>query len=116
MNPKYLFLADALQLLTFFIIAPLLAIALAYAAWRGKPQRFTLQRYEVVCVVSGAMAFLLFGFARWMNADIRTAQYFLQLTCVLASGLLFGVFMGCGVSVMLHVWGWHKRTRLMNDK
>lgn len=47
-----------------------------------------------------------------MNVDVRTAQYFLQLTCVLLSGLLFGVCMGCFFPVVLHVWRWHKTTRL----
>jgi hypothetical protein len=69
-------------------------------------------RYGIVCVASGVTAFLLFGFAKWMNADVRTAQYFWQLACVLLSGLLFGVFMGCGFSVLLRLWRWHKTTRL----
>jgi MFS superfamily sulfate permease-like transporter len=66
----------------------------------------------MLCVMSGVAAFLLFGFAKWINADVRTAQYFLQLTCVLLSGLLFGVFVGCGFSVLLCLWRWHKTTRL----
>jgi hypothetical protein len=112
MNPEYLWLTGAMQLLTFFVIGPALAIAIAYGAWRGKPQNFNPERYGMFCVTSGVSAFLLFGFAKWINADVRTDQYFLQLACVLVSGLLFGVFMGCGFSVPLRLWRWHKTTRL----
>jgi hypothetical protein len=112
MNPDYLWLAGAIELLTFFFIGPVLAIAIAYASWRAKPQNVTPDRYGIVCVVSGATAFVLFAFAKWLNADVRTAQYFLQLGCVLLSGLLFGVFSGCGFSILLRFWRWHNTTRL----
>jgi hypothetical protein len=118
MNPEYLWLVDALQLLTIFLIGPALAIAIAYAARRGKPQNFSPdqnfspEQYGMVCVASGISAVLLFVFAKWMNADVRTAQYFLQLAAVLLGGLLFGVCMGCGFPVLLHLWRWHRTTRL----
>jgi hypothetical protein len=70
----------------------------------------------MLCVVSGTIAFLLFVFAMWLNADVRMQQYFLQLAAVLLSGLLFGVFMGCGFSALLHVLRWHKATRLKDDQ
>lgn len=70
----------------------------------------------MLCVVSGAIAFLLFVFAKWSNADVRTPQHFLQLAAVLLSGLLFGVFMGCGFSALFRVLRWHKATRLKNDQ
>ena len=110
MNPDYLWLTGAMQLLTFFVVGPVLAIAIAYAAWRKRTQNFNPRQYGTVSVASGVTAFLLFGFAKWMNADVRTAQYFLQLTCILLSGLLFGVCMGCFFPVLLHVWRWHKAT------
>ena len=98
MNPDYLWLTGAMQLLTLFVVGPALAVAIAFAALRGK--KIDPQRYGTVCVVSGVTAFLLFGFAKWMNVDVRTAQYFVQLTCVLLSGLLFGVCVGCFVPVV----------------
>jgi hypothetical protein len=64
------------------------------------------------CIRSGVAAFLLFRFAKWINADVRTAPYFLELACVLLSGLFSGVFVGCGFLVLLHVWRWLKTTRL----
>ena len=112
MNPDYLWLTGAIELLTFFVVGPVLAIAIAYAAWRGKPNTFNPERYGVVCVTSGVAASLLFGFVKWMNADVRTPQYFLQFACFLISGLLFGVFVGTGFSALVCLWHWHKATRL----
>ena len=111
-NPKYLWLTDAMLLLSFYVVMPGIAIVIAYAAWRGKPQSFNVQRYGLVCVVSGVTSFLLFLVAKWINADVRTPQYFLQLGSVLLSLLLFGVGMGSILPVLLHMWRWHKATRL----
>lgn len=116
MNPDYLWLTGAMELLTFFVVGPVLAIAIAYAAWRRKPQNFNLKRYGMVCVASGVTSVLLFAFAKWVNADVRTPQYFLQFACVLLSGLLFGVFMGSGFPALLGFWRWHKSTRLADDR
>jgi hypothetical protein len=112
MNPQYLWLTDATELLTIFVVGPVLAIAIAYAAWRGKPKNFNPERYGIACIGSGVAAFLLFGLAKWMNADVRTAWYFLQLAFVLLGGLFFGVSMGCFFPVLLRVWRWHEATRV----
>ncbi|HUK26600.1 MAG TPA: hypothetical protein VLV49_18625 [Terriglobales bacterium] len=114
MNPKYLWLADVMQLLTFFVVAPATAVAIAYAAWRGKPKNFTFQRYAVICVASGVTALALLVLAKRMDADIRTLQYFLQLACVLLGFLLLGVGIGSFFPVLLHAWRWHMETRLTN--
>jgi hypothetical protein len=115
MNPDYLWLTGAVQLLTFFLVASVLAIAIAYTAWLQKAKNFNSGRCGTLCVVSGVIAFLLFVFAKWLNADVRTPQYFLQLGAILLSSLLFGVFMGCGFSALLRVLRWHKATRLGDD-
>ncbi len=112
MNPDYLWLVDALQLLTIFVVGPVIAIGIAYAAWCGKPQNFSPQRYGKLCVASAMCASLLGVLAKSINADVRTPQFFLQLICVLLGSLLFGVAMGSVVPVLLYMWRWHKRTRL----
>lgn len=116
MNPDHLWLTEAIELLTFFVLMPAIAIAIAYAAWRRSPQNFSPKRYRTVCVASGVTASLLFVLAKWMNSDVRTAQYFLQLACLLFALLLFGVSMGCGVPVLIHFWRWHKATRLTDGE
>ena len=115
MNPDYLWLTGALQLVTFFVVGPALAIAIGYAAWREKPPNVSSGRYGMVCVVSGVTASLLFVLAKWLNADVRTPQYFLQLAFFLLSGLVFGVFMGTGFCVLLLMLRWHRATRLGDD-
>ena len=112
MNPDYLWLTEALQLLTIFVVGPVIAVAIAYAAWRRRPHNFNPQRYGKLCVASGVSACLLWVLAKYVNADVRTPQYFLQLTCVLLGGLLFGIAMGSFFPVLLHIWHWHKATRL----
>ena len=72
MNLDYLWLTGALQLLTLFVVGPVIAIAIAYAAWRQKLQNFNAQRYGLLCAVSGATASLLLVVAKWINADVRT--------------------------------------------
>ena len=114
MNPRYLWLVDVVQFLTIFFIGPVLGFVIGYAAWRGKPRNLNPQRYgddRVLFVASSVTAFLLLGFAKWLNADVRTAQFFLQVVCVLLGGLLLGVGTGCGFSVLLRLLRWHKTTR-----
>jgi hypothetical protein len=115
MNPDYLWFTGAIQLLTIFVIGPVLGIAIAYAAWREKPQNRTPTKYRILCVASGITALLLLAFARWINADVRTPQYFVQFTCVLLFGLSLGVCMGSFFSVLLGVWRWHNATRLAGN-
>jgi hypothetical protein len=55
---------------------------------------------------------LLFGFAKWIDADIRTPQYFVQLASVLLCFLLLGVCVGYGFGILLGAWRWHGATRL----
>ena len=112
MNPDYLWLSGAVQLLTWFVVGPLLAILIAHAAWRGKLRNVDSKRYAMPCIASGIFSFLLIGLAKWMNSDIRSTAYFLQLACVLLGGLSFGICMGCGFRILLGLWRWHKTTRL----
>jgi hypothetical protein len=101
-----------MEVLTIFVIGPTLGVGIAYAAWRGKPKNFRLQQYGILCVGSGSVAFLLLGLAKWINADVRTPLYFWQLAMVLLGGLILGVSMGCLFPFLLHLWRWHKSTRL----
>jgi hypothetical protein len=111
-----LWLTEALELLTFFVIAPALGIVIAYRAWRGREHNLNTKRDGMRCVAFGVAALLLFGFARWIDADVRTPQYFLQLTCALLSFLSLGVGTGYCFSVLLGSWRWHKTTRLSEAK
>ncbi len=110
MNPHYHRLAEGLELITLFFIAPALAIVIAYKAWR---ERASPKQYGMRCFASGGAAVVLFTFAKWIDADIRTPQYLLQLACAPLSFLLFGVCIGSFFSVLLRMRYWHKSTRAM---
>jgi hypothetical protein len=108
MNPHYHWLTEGLELITFIFVSPALAIVIAYKIWRA---RANSKQYGMQCVASGGAALVLFGVAKWLDADIRTPQYFLQLACVLLSFLLFGVCVGYFFSVLLGIWHWHDSAR-----
>ena len=112
MNPHYLWLTEGLELLSFLIFGPILAIVIAYRCWRKKESAPTSKGYLIRCVAFAVLFVLLFVLAKWINADVRTPQYFLQLTCVLLSFLSFGLAQGYFFSVLLDLWRWHNSTRL----
>jgi hypothetical protein len=80
MNPRYLWVTE---MLTFFVVGPATAIVVAYAGWRGKRRTLSAKRHGMVCVACGVTGSVLLILAKWINADVRTPQYFAQLTCVL---------------------------------
>jgi len=110
MNPRYLWLPETIELLTFFVIQPVIAITIAYIAWRGRPEN--LSRYRLRCLVSGVTALLLVIFAKFLRADIESFTYVLQVVCLVLGFMSFGVCVGCGVSVFLSMWHWHKNTHV----
>jgi peptidoglycan/LPS O-acetylase OafA/YrhL len=107
MNPHYHWLTEGMELITFFFIAPALAFVIAYKTWR---ERANPKQYGMRCIAFGGAALVLFGVAKWLDADIGAPQYFLQLACVLLGFLFLGVCVGCFFSVLLHMWYWHKST------
>ena len=111
MNPRYHWITESLELLTFSVIGPALGIVIAYRAWRRR-ENINRKHYGKRCIASGGTALLLFGFAKWIDADIRTPQYLVQLACVLVCFLLLGVCVGYGFSALLGMWRWHNATRL----
>jgi len=108
MNPHYHWLTEGVELLSFFLFAPALAILIAYKGWR---ERDNPKGYGMRCVASGGTAAVLFCVARWMDADIRTPQYLVQWACVVLIVLLLGVCAGSFFAVLLGIWHWHKSTR-----
>jgi hypothetical protein len=112
MNPHYLWLTEGLELLTLFAFGPALGAFVAYRAWREGRHNPVPQRHGTRCVALGLAALLLFGFAKWLNADVRAPQYFLQLASFLLSILAFNACWGFFFSVLLDLWKWQKATRM----
>jgi uncharacterized membrane protein len=112
MNPKYLWATETIELLTFFVVGPAIAIVIAYTGLRGKRRTLSAKQHGMVCVACGVTGSLLLILAKWIKADIRTPEYFAQLTCVLLGLFLLFVGIGFYFPVLLHLWHWHKKTQL----
>jgi hypothetical protein len=97
-----LWIIDGLLLLILFVGVPAIAVAIGYAAWKGKPRSFDRQTFLLVSIPVGAFGIFLMVYAQKMQADVRTWQYILQLACFGLGSLLFGVAGGCGVGVLTY--------------
>jgi alpha-N-arabinofuranosidase len=56
MNPDYLWHTSAIEVVTFFVAWPVIAVAIGYAAWRGKGQMRALILAALVCLMFTAPA------------------------------------------------------------
>jgi len=100
-GPFYLQLIDALALLIFFVVDPLLFIAIGYGAWKGKPSGFNQRRYAVWAIGTAIFGAALLVLAKWINADIRTWPYAIQAPCMIVGLLLFGIGCGCACAFVV---------------
>jgi hypothetical protein len=94
-----LWLIDGFLLFALFVVAPSIAAAIGYAAWKGKLKNFDRGMYWTSFVALGGVSSFLLVFAQRMHADVRTWQYLLQLVCFGLGTLLLGVAMGCAVAI-----------------
>jgi hypothetical protein len=97
-----LWIVDGLLLFTLFVVIPLIAAAIGYAAWKGKPKRFDREMYWMSFIASGAVGGFLMVYAQRMQTDVRTWQYLLQLACFGFGALLFGVSVDCAVGIFTY--------------
>src|SRR4051812_42571139 len=95
-GPLYLQIIDGLALLIFFVVDPLLFIAIGYAAWKGKPSGFDQRKFAVSAIATFLVGTVLILLAKWINADIRTWPYAVQALCMILGLLLIGIGCGCG--------------------
>ena len=83
-------------LFAFFAIAPSVAAAIGYAAWKGKPKSFDREMYWTAFVSTGAVAGLIIVYAQRNGG---TWPRLAQLACLGLGALLFGVALGFGVGI-----------------
>jgi hypothetical protein len=102
MNPRYLPIVDGLLLFALFVGAPTISAAIAYAAWKGKPNSFNRERYGMSAITSGAAGIFLMVCAQRMQADVRRPQYFFQLAGFALGAVLLGIAGGCVVGIFTH--------------
>jgi hypothetical protein len=92
----------ALFLFAFLVIDPLIAAAIGYAAWKGKPKNFSREMYWTAFAAAGAASLFLMVYAQRMNAYAKTWQYPFQIACLGLGALLFGVAGGCMVGIFTY--------------
>ena len=85
-------------LFTYFVLAPLIAAMIAYAAWKGKPQSFDREMYWTVFAAAISAAFVVVFYVQ-RHAD--TTPDVALFTGMILGGLLFGVSGGFGIGVFV---------------
>lgn len=95
-------IVDGFFLLTLFVGAPTIAVAIGYAARKGRPKTFSRDTFVLAFVATLMISGFLIVYAQRMQADVRTWQYILQLACFEAGVLLLGIAGGCGVGIFTH--------------
>lgn len=97
-----LWIEGAMFLFVFGVMVPLIAAAVGYAAWKGKPANFSREMYFTVSVVTGGVsAFLLLQASR-MRGGFLTWAHLLQLCCFGLAAVLMGVAGGCMVGTFTY--------------
>lgn len=100
----YSFTILALVLLCMSIGIPLIAVAIAYAASKGKPKTFDREMYWTSFAAAGIASALMFVLAQKLMSK-ASASDLLGTACLIASLLLLGVSMGCGIGIFT----WRRR-------
>lgn len=93
-NASLMAIADTLFLLISFIGIPVIAGAVAFAAWRGWPKNFYRESYFLAFLGLGFAAAILILFAQRMRPEDVWHQL-MQEVCVLLGLVLFGACVGC---------------------
>ena len=90
-----LWLLDLMLLFILFVLAPVLAVLIARAAWKGKPDNFSRQKYVACSLGTVLVACVLMLNAHWLQADIMSGKFVGELICFILGAVLFGVAGGC---------------------
>jgi hypothetical protein len=94
-SPVSLWIVDGFVLFTLLVVAPSISIAIAYAAWKGKPRTFDRGKYFASFVACLAASAFLMIYAQRMHADVRTFHYAIEVALFELGALIFGVAGGC---------------------
>ena len=92
MNPHYLWLTERLE--SFNVLLVRTSTCDCHCVQVLAEEGPNSKLHGTRCVAFITSFILLFVLAKWIDADVRTPQYFLQLTCVLLSFLSFGLAQG----------------------
>ena len=100
--PSYVPIVGILELLSLVVATQVISVFIAYAGWNGKPKGFSRRNYFIAFVVIGPISICLMVLAQRMRADVRTAQYIVQVVCFFVGAFLLGVSGGCGLGALTY--------------
>jgi uncharacterized membrane protein len=103
--PSITWIGPAVYLSAFFVIAPVVAAVIGYAAWKGMPKNWDRSMYWTAFVVAIISSMLVMAYAVRMHADVRTGQYVIQILMAALGAILFGVAGGCMVGIFTYGHG-----------
>jgi uncharacterized membrane protein len=118
--PFTMWIGPAVYLSALFIIAPLIAAIIGYAAWKGIPENWDRSMYWTAFVVTIVASILVMAYAVRMHADVRTGQYIIQILVFAFGAILFGVAGGCMIGIFTYRHGtgplWRGATSVPADQ
>ncbi len=98
----YVQIVGGLLMFIFFIVNPLIFVAIGYLAWNGKPRTFDRLKYGKLAFATFVPGCVLVLCGKWINADVRTLPYVAQVICILSGLLLVGAGCGCAAGFITY--------------
>jgi hypothetical protein len=97
-----LWILELMLLFILFVLAPVISVVIARASWKGKPDNFSREKYFVLFVVCVIAACVLMINARWLQADITTPKFLIELICFILGAVTFGISGGCLIGFFVY--------------
>lgn len=97
-----LWILDLMLLFILFVLAPVIAACIARAAWKGQPENLKRENYFILLVISAIAGCVLMIKAHWLQADITTGTFLVELICFIVGAAMFGVAGGCLVGFFVY--------------
>ena|ERR1700730_4875133 len=97
-----IWIEGAFLLLGFFVVVPLIAAAIGYGAWKGKPKNSGRNMYWTAFIVAGAVSGFLMVLSQRINADVRSWLHLAQIVGFGLGILFFGVAGGCMIGIFTY--------------
>jgi len=99
-----------LLFIAFFVVVPVIAAVIGYAAWIGKPRNFGRDMYWTAFIAATAAAGFLFVYSQRMKADVRTWEYLVQIGLFSLAIVFSGIASGCMIGIFAYRRGSSSQT------
>jgi hypothetical protein len=90
---------DAFMLLTLFVGAPAIAVAIGYGAYRGRFKTFSRETFWTASMLTGLLGCSLIVLSIRMHADVRTWLYDVQIIGFISGAIALGFSSGFVIAI-----------------